>query len=99
MNDKTKTEKTPPADSPISFFWCLLASGTLILLGFTLESKFGFILLVSLGVGVYLFRVDERWRNAGRGVIAASLAGMVFYFGWPVFYISIPAAFLSILHH
>ncbi|ADG98356.1 hypothetical protein Srot_1897 [Segniliparus rotundus DSM 44985] len=31
--------------------------------------------------------------------MAASLAGMVFCFGWPVFSISIPAAFLSILHH
>ncbi|ADG97209.1 hypothetical protein Srot_0729 [Segniliparus rotundus DSM 44985] len=77
----------------------IVASVVLVVLGFTLESKFGFILLASLGVGVYLFRVDERWRNVGRGVMAASLAGMVFCFGWPVFYISIPSAFLSILHH
>lgn len=95
-NDKARPGQVAPSDSPVSFISCVIASGVLILLGFTLGPMFGATLIAALVGGVFLIRAGERWRNIGKGVTAAASAAFLFYFAWPVFYMGIPGAIISI---
>jgi hypothetical protein len=95
-NNHPQPGEASPPESPASFISCAITSAVLILLGFTLGRFFGVTVLLAIVVGIYAMRADDRWRNIGKGITAAALAAFLFYFGWTVFYVSVPGAIVSI---
>ncbi|ADG97126.1 hypothetical protein Srot_0644 [Segniliparus rotundus DSM 44985] len=95
-NTNPRPGEASPANSPTSFISCAITSAILIVFGFTLGNMFGVTVLLAIVIGIYVMRSDDRWRNIGKGITAAALAAFLFYFGWTVFYVSVPGAIVSI---